>query len=79
MICPRCDSNDARQVFEAGDGSWKIYRCLRCNFNWRSSEPDEIRDGRLYNPRFKLTDKRFQEMVAKPPIPPLRKDRPSTC
>lgn len=74
MICPRCDSNDAYQVFEAYDQSWKIYRCPRCNFNWRSSEPNEARDSQLYDSRFKLTEKRFQEMIAKPPIPPLRKD-----
>jgi vanillate/4-hydroxybenzoate decarboxylase subunit D len=72
MTCPRCDSNDACQVFEAHDGSWRIYQCPRCNFNWRSTEPDEVRDGRLYDPRFKLTEKRFQEMVAKPQVPLLR-------
>ncbi len=74
MICPRCDSNESSQVFEAHDHSWEIYRCPRCSFNWRSSEPDEIKDSRLYNPKLKLTDKRLQEMVAKPPVPPLRKN-----
>ena len=73
MTCPRCDFNDASQVFEALDESWRIYRCPRCSFNWRSTEPDDVRDSRLYDSRFKLTEKRLQEMVAKPQIPPLRK------
>ena len=73
MVCPRCDSNDASQVSEARDGSWRIFRCPRCSFNWRSSESDELKDGRLYDSRFKLTEKRLQEMAAKPAIPTLRK------
>jgi vanillate/4-hydroxybenzoate decarboxylase subunit D len=72
MTCPRCDSNDASQVFEAHDQSWRIYRCPRCNFNWRSTEPDDVKDSRLYDPRFKLKEEGFKEMVAKPRIPPLR-------
>ena len=78
MTCPRCDSDDAYQVFEAHDESWKIYRCPRCNFNWRSSEADEVKDGRLYDSRFKLTEKRFRKMVDKPRIPPLRNRQLST-
>lgn len=72
MTCPRCNSDEACQVSEAHDGTWVIYRCPQCNFNWRSSEPDEVKDPGLYDSRFKLTGKRFEQMIAKPRIPPLR-------
>ena len=73
MICPRCDFVEAYKVFEAEDRSWEIYRCPRCNFNWRSTEGEELTDSRLYDPRFKLNEKKIQEMAPKPPVPPLRK------
>jgi vanillate/4-hydroxybenzoate decarboxylase subunit D len=72
MTCPRCDSNEAYEVFKAPDGIWEIYRCPRCNFNWRSSEADEVKEGALYDPRFKMTSRRLRDMVPKPPIPPLK-------
>jgi len=73
MICPRCDYLEAYKVFEAEDKSWDIFRCPRCSFNWRSTEGEEIREPKLYNARFKLDEKKIQEMAPKPPIPPLRK------
>ena len=73
MICPRCDFIEAYKVFEAEDGSWEIFRCPRCNFNWRNTEGQELTDSRLYSPRFKLNEKQIQDMAPKPPVPPLRK------
>ena len=73
MICPRCEFVEAYKVFEADDKAWEIFRCPRCNFNWRSTEGPEVRDPKLYDSRFKLTEKKIEEMVAKPPIPPLRR------
>ena len=77
MICPRCDSDQAYKVFEAEDGSWEVYRCPRCNFNWRSTEGEEVTNPTLYNPRFKLSERQIQELPPKPPIPPLRIREPS--
>ncbi len=74
MICPRCDFVEASMVFEAEDKSWEIFRCPRCNFNWRSTEPREITDPELYDTRFKLNEKKIKEMTPKPAIPPLRKN-----
>ncbi len=73
MICPRCDFVEAYKVFEAEDRSWEIFRCPRCNFNWRSTEAQEVIEAKLYNTRFKLSEKQIQEMPPKPPVPPLRK------
>jgi hypothetical protein len=73
MICPRCDFVEAYKVFEAEDKSWDLFRCPRCNFNWRSTEGQELTDAKLYSPRFKLNEKQIQDMAPKPPIPPLRK------
>jgi transposase-like protein len=73
MMCPRCESDQAYVVLEAEDRSWEVYRCPRCNFNWRSSEGEEITDARQYDCRFKLSEKQIQGMVPNPPIPPLEK------
>ena len=73
MICPRCDFVEAYKVFEAEDRSWEIYRCPRCNFNWRNTEGEELTDSRYYSPRFKLNEKQIRDMAPKPPVPPLRK------
>ena len=73
MICPRCDGDQAHKVHEADDGSWEVYCCPRCNFNWRSTEEAVVTDPEIYDPKFKLNEKKIQEMAPKPPIPPLRK------
>ncbi len=73
MTCPRCDFVEAYKVFEAEDGSWEVFRCPRCNFNWRSTEGQELTDSKLYSPKFKLNEKLIQDMAPKPPIPALRK------
>lgn len=72
MICPRCEDEKAYKVRDADDGSWQIYCCPLCNFNWRSTEESAVIDPKIYNPKFKLTVKKIQEMAPKPPIPPLR-------
>ncbi len=71
-VCPRCESDQAYKVFEAEDGSWEVYRCPRCNFNWRSTEEEAVTNPALYNPLFKMTEKQIRELPPKPPIPPLR-------
>ncbi len=77
MICPRCDFGEAYGVFEAEDKSWQIFRCPRCNFNWRSSEAQELTEPKLYDARFKLSEQKINEMAPKPAIPPLRKKEQS--
>lgn len=74
MICPRCDSDQAFGVHTAEDKSWEIYRCPRCNFNWRSTEPKEITSPEIFNSKFKLNQERIDQMAPKPPIPPLRRE-----
>jgi vanillate/4-hydroxybenzoate decarboxylase subunit D len=73
MICPRCEFVEAYKVFEAVDKAWDIFRCPRCNFNWRSTEGRELTEPKLYSPRFKLSERQIQDMAPKPPVPPLRK------
>ena len=74
MICPRCEHDQAYKIFEAPEGAiWEVYRCPRCYFVWRNTEEDEVTHPELYNPKFKLDEKKIQEMDPKPPIPPLRK------
>ena len=74
MYCPRCDQEDAVKFFEApSDKSWEMYRCPRCDFVWRSTEREEIRDQRLYPAEFKLSKDQIDRMAVKPVIPPLKK------
>ena len=69
MICPRCDDERAAKIFEAPENAvWEVYRCPRCFFVWRSTEEDSVTDPALYDPKFKLDEKKIREMVAKPPI-----------
>ncbi len=74
MICPRCDKDEALKFFEAPeDGSWELYRCRYCNFIWRSTEKDCIKNGDRYHPDFKLNEDKVGKMMNRPAIPPLRK------
>jgi len=72
MICPRCEYDEAYKVFEGEDKVWVVFRCPRCNFNWRSTEGEELTSPAQYNLRFKLSEKQIREMAPKPPIPLLK-------
>ena len=37
--CPRCDDNSIEKVADSPKrGVWEVYRCIRCNYVWRSTE-----------------------------------------
>jgi len=74
MYCPRCDQDEGIQFYEAPkDRAWELYRCQHCDFVWRSTEKEEIKNRRLYPPEFKLNEDQITKMTVKPMIPPLRK------
>jgi transposase-like protein len=74
MYCPRCDQDEGIQFYEAPkDRSWELYRCQHCDFVWRNTEKEEIRNRHLYPPEFKLNEDQITKMTVKPMIPPLRK------
>jgi hypothetical protein len=57
MYCPRCDQDEGIQFYEAPkDRSWELYRCQHCDFVWRNTEKEEIRNRHLYPPEFKLNE-----------------------
>jgi transposase-like protein len=69
MICPRCDSKNANLLTSSPVGNeWKVYICNDCNFSWRSTEPENIRNPEMYDPKFKLTNKKISMMVVNPPV-----------
>ena len=69
MICPRCDSKNANLLIQSpGDSEWEMYICNECNFSWRSTEPEHIRNPKMYDPKFKLTKKKISTMMVNPPI-----------
>lgn len=69
MKCRRCGSEKISKIADSPVRNvWEIYQCDKCNYSWRSTEPDiEIL------PVFKLDDKQIDEMQLIPPIPPLKK------
>lgn len=74
MFCPRCDKDKAVKFFEAPkDKSWKLYRCRYCDFVWRSTEKDSVKNKDLYPSDFKLSEEKVNKMTDKPAIPPLRR------
>jgi hypothetical protein len=74
VFCPRCDKEEGIKIFEAPtDKSWELYRCQNCNFVWRSTEKEAIKDRHLYSPYFKLSEDQINKLPVKPVIPPLRK------
>ena len=74
MFCPRCDRDEGIKIYEAPkDGSWELYRCQHCDFVWRNTEKEEIRNRHLYPSEFKLNEDQMSKMIVKPIVPPLRK------
>jgi protein-arginine kinase activator protein McsA len=74
MICPRCDSDTAELLVTSPVGKvWEVYLCATCQFSWRSTEDDGIRDPAEYDPRFKIRPAEIPTMSVIPPVPPLLK------
>jgi vanillate/4-hydroxybenzoate decarboxylase subunit D len=71
MKCVRCIDGDAEVVAKAPDssGAWEIYRCTRCNYGWRSTEPDNITDPAERDPFFRLDKKDLSELPSPLPLP----------
>jgi len=71
MKCVRCLTDEVQVVARAPDGSeaWEIYRCLRCNYGWRSSEPVEIIDPERRDPAFQLDQVDLSELPSPLPAP----------
>jgi vanillate/4-hydroxybenzoate decarboxylase subunit D len=70
MNCVRCLIGEAEVVAHAPDGSgaWEIYRCRRCNYGWRSSEPQTITDASKRDSRFQLVDVDLEELLSPCPV-----------
>jgi len=74
MICPRCDSDTVELTTRAPkDNAWEVYICNTCNFSWRSTESDEIKDPAKYDRRFKIDPAKIPFLDIIPPIPELKK------
>lgn len=71
MKCLRCTEGDVSVVAHAPDGSgaWEIYRCERCNYAWRSTEPASITDPQQREPFFQLSTGDLENLSSPLPIP----------
>lgn len=74
MKCIRCLKGEASVVAKAPDGSgaWEIYKCDRCNYGWRSSEPARMLDPATRDPFFQMENVDLDKLLTPCPIPPLR-------
>jgi hypothetical protein len=70
MKCVRCIVGVAKMVANAPDGSgaWEIYRCTRCNYGWRSIEPDYITDPAKRDPFFQLDNTEISDLPSPLPL-----------
>ena len=76
MKCPRCNTEEIEVVTKSPVGDvWEVYVCKTCWYSWRSTEPAEVTDPELYNPKFKIDAKSIPNMLVIPPVPPLRKQK----
>lgn len=76
MICPRCDSEKVELLVKAPkDNAWEVYICKECNFSWRSTESDDIRNPEKYDKRFKLSHEEINTLPLMPPIPEIIRDK----
>lgn len=73
MKCVRCLAGDVTVAAHAPDGSgaWEIYRCPRCNYAWRSTEPETITDPARRDPFFQLDGVDLDALLSPLPAPPL--------
>jgi UbiD family decarboxylase len=55
------------------ENEWEMYICNECNFTWRSTEPENIRNPKMYDPKFKLTKKKISMMMVNPPVATSKK------
>lgn len=71
MKCLRCLTGEVEIVASAPDGSgaWEIYRCLRCNYGWRSTEPETITDPKRRDPYFQIDQVELEELPCPLPEP----------
>lgn len=74
MICPRCDSKSVELMVKAPvDNAWEVYICNVCDFSWRSTEEDDVKDPQKYDQRFKINPQIIPSLGVIPPIPKLLK------
>lgn len=52
-----------------GSGAWEIYRCTRCNYGWRSSEPQDVTDPAKRDPFFQLDKTDLATLLSPLPLP----------
>lgn len=81
MKCVRCLVGEVEVVAHAPDESnaWEIYRCTRCNYAWRSSEPEHVIDPAKRDPRFQLVDVDLEAIESLMPVTPSRATGRSTA
>ena len=72
--CPRCRATATGTVSTSPvPGVWTLFGCRTCLYIWRSTEPEENRNPERYPVPFRLDPATLPDLVAAPPIPPLRK------
>ena len=76
-MCPRCAHTEVEHLASAPDpGVWEVFGCARCNYTWRSTEPEENTNPDKYPAVFRLSPEKLAKLEVAPTIPPLRSKKP---
>ncbi|WP_243795409.1 non-oxidative hydroxyarylic acid decarboxylases subunit D [Saccharopolyspora gloriosae] len=72
-MCPRCAAEElTRQAVSPVAGVWEVWRCERCHYFWRSTEPERRTERESYPAAFRMTQADIDEASEMPAIPPRR-------
>ena len=71
--CPRCAHETIDHVASSpAAGVWEVFGCPRCNYFWRSSEPQSRIARSAFPEKYRLTAEAVEAAPPYPGIPPLR-------
>ncbi|WP_320782089.1 non-oxidative hydroxyarylic acid decarboxylases subunit D [Streptomyces sp. CRN 30] len=71
-VCPRCEHDALTTVADSPvPGVWQVFRCARCLYMWRSTEPARRTRREAYPVGFRMTAADIAAAIEVPTVPPL--------
>ncbi len=71
--CPRCRHDNVEVMAKSPVGQvWEVYICLKCQYSWRSTEPQELQNPDKYSSKFSLSNKDIENLASVIPLPSER-------
>ncbi|PRW62716.1 non-oxidative hydroxyarylic acid decarboxylases subunit D [Actinopolyspora mortivallis] len=74
-VCPRCAAAEFGELAVSPvPGAWRVLRCDRCLYSWRTTEPARRSSRAAYPERFRMSRADIDEAPRLPPVPDIRED-----